>query len=379
MSGHRESPRPSPWQGRRVLLGVGGGLSAVTAVELASVLRHAGAQLEVVLSPQAIDWIGAASFRAIIGRDPEKVGQIAPDLIFWVGEGEPVSEPLPSVEESTANAEADFGGFLRHLGSGTVPWIHCVLPTVAVRSPVWEWVDRGDRILRRSAEGSETWSGLRVLVTAGPTREPLDRVRYLGNRSSGRMGFALAREAWLRGGEVTLVTGPSALPDPQGVEVHRVETALEMREIVLRYATGADLAIFAAAVSDFRPEISAPAKRKRSETGSIWDVRLVENPDISRDARELCPPGGVRVGFALETGELESRAKEKLDAKGFDLIVANDADEAGSGFDVPTNRVTLMGRDGRIERLPLLSKEDVSRLVLDRVAPLLRPQAPPLR
>jgi phosphopantothenoylcysteine decarboxylase / phosphopantothenate---cysteine ligase len=220
------------------------------------------------------------------------------------------------------------------------------------------------------------WPDLHVLVTAGPTREPLDGVRYVGNRSSGRMGFALAREAWLRGSRVTLVTGPSALPDPVGVEVHRVETAVEMRDRVLALAPTATLSVFAAAVADFRPEDPSQEKRKRSETGPHWELRLVENPDVARESRAVRPAGSVAVGFALETGDLESRARAKLEAKGFDLIVANDAGEEGAGFDVPTNRVTLLDRRGGVEALPLLPKEEVARAILDRVEPLLPGEGP---
>jgi phosphopantothenoylcysteine synthetase/decarboxylase len=341
----------------------------VSAVGFAELLTRSGAAVDVAVDPHALEWVGPAAFRAATHRELWHPGTGDPDLLLWWGEAE-------------ADREADgaFQSFLLHMAAGRIPSLHCQPPAFPMGSSwerVWEeWRDRADRLLRTQGTEASPWSGLRVLVTAGPTREPLDRVRYLGNRSSGRMGFALARDAWLRGARVTLVTGPSALSDPVGVEVHRVETALQMREVVLTHAPEAALAIFAAAVSDFRPETSASVKRKRSETGAVWDVRLVENPDISRDARPLCPPGGIRVGFALETGSLEARAREKLDAKGFDLIVANDADDPGSGFDVPTNRVTLIGRQGSPERLPLLSKEAVARQILDRVTPLLEAAAP---
>jgi phosphopantothenoylcysteine decarboxylase / phosphopantothenate---cysteine ligase len=226
-----------------------------------------------------------------------------------------------------------------------------------------EWAGR--------ALGSRTpWGGRRVLVTAGPTREPLDPVRYVGNRSSGRMGFALAREAWLRGADVTLVSGPSALPDPPGIRVERVETAVEMKETVAAGLPGCDLQIFAAAVGDFRPSDPGRAKRKRTE-GGTWEARMVENPDVALDTRELRTPGSVTVGFALETDDLEANAREKLERKGFDMIVANDATEEGAGFDVETNRVTVVGRDGSVAVLPRATKAEVAGAILDRVEPML--------
>jgi phosphopantothenoylcysteine decarboxylase/phosphopantothenate--cysteine ligase len=166
---------------------------------------------------------------------------------------------------------------------------------------------------------------------------------------------------------VLLVSGPSALPDPEGVEVVRVETAVEMKDAVADRLREADASIFAAAVADFRPAEARTRKVKRGEEGDALDLALTANPDVARDTRAARKPGSVAVGFALETEDLVAHAGRKLDAKGFDLIVANDATEVGAGFEVDTNRVTILTADGEPEVLPLQSKHEVAEAVLDRV------------
>jgi phosphopantothenoylcysteine decarboxylase/phosphopantothenate--cysteine ligase len=211
-----------------------------------------------------------------------------------------------------------------------------------------------------------------VLVTAGPTQEPLDPVRYVGNHSSGRMGFALARAAWRRGARVLLVTGPTALDDPPGVEVVRVGTAREMEAAVRARLPEVDLAVFAAAVADYRPADPRPSKLKRAREGDTFSVSLVANPDVAAGTRDARNPDAVVVGFALETEDRLENARKKMGDKGFDLVVVNSPDD-DSGFDVDTNRVVLVGPDGEEEVLPLLTKEEVAERVLDRVGPRLRP------
>ena len=211
-----------------------------------------------------------------------------------------------------------------------------------------------------------------VLITAGPTREPLDPVRYLGNRSSGRMGYALAQAAWRRGARVTLVSGPTELEAPEGVEVVPVETAREMHDAVAERLPEAGISIFSAAVADYRPADPREGKLKRSETGSELDLSLVANPDVAADTRSLRREGSLAVGFALETDDLVAHARAKLEKKGFDLLVANPAGEEGAGFGTETNRVTLLSADGSVDELPLLSKVEVAEKVLDRLAALLR-------
>jgi phosphopantothenoylcysteine decarboxylase/phosphopantothenate--cysteine ligase len=233
----------------------------------------------------------------------------------------------------------------------------------------WQIVEHVGRALGRE----EPFAGRTVLVTAGPTREALDPVRYVGNRSSGRMGYALAQAAWRRGAHVVLVTGPTALPAPEGVEVVRVETAVQMKEAVATRLRDADASIFAAAVADFRPAEARGRKVKRGEEGGELGLTLVANPDVAADTRDARKPGSVVVGFALETEDLIGHAGRKLEAKGFDLIVANDATAEGAGFEVETNRVTILSADGEPEALPLQSKHQVAEAVLDRVGARLAP------
>ncbi|TVR54670.1 MAG: bifunctional phosphopantothenoylcysteine decarboxylase/phosphopantothenate--cysteine ligase CoaBC [Gemmatimonadales bacterium] len=406
MAGPRALSLRPPWEGRKVVLGVTGGIAAYKAVQVARDLTRLGALVDVVLTRSAEEFVRPLSFEGVTGRS------VLTSL--WSAEG--------SARHLTLAGEADLvlvapatADFLARASQGRGDDLLTTL-LLATRAPVLLAPAMNDRMWSHpqtvrnahhcrevlgyrlvgprdgplaAGEGAgpgrmlepdelvewsgrllgavSPWSSIQVLVTAGPTREPLDAVRYVGNRSSGRMGFAVAREAWLRGSEVTLVTGPSALPDPVGVTVRRVETAREMRDAVMEVAPRANLSVFAAAVADFRPQDPSREKQKRKDTGSEWAIRLVENPDVAGESRSVRPPGSVAVGFALETGELISRAREKLEAKGFDLIVANDAGEEGAGFDVTTNRVTLLDREGGAEALPLMGKEEVARVILDRV------------
>jgi phosphopantothenoylcysteine decarboxylase/phosphopantothenate--cysteine ligase len=207
-------------------------------------------------------------------------------------------------------------------------------------------------------------------VTAGPTIEDLDPVRFIGNRSSGRMGFALALEAQARGAQVVLVAGPTALEPPAVTDVIRVRSARDMHDAVMAHGPRVDAVIMAAAVADYRPAAGA-ASHKIAKGGDLT-IELERTSDILQDLGTLRGPDRrpVLIGFAAETGDPVPRALKKLRSKHVDLIVANDVSEAGSGFDVPTNRVTLVSGSG-IEPLPLLPKTEVASVVLDRLAALL--------
>jgi phosphopantothenoylcysteine decarboxylase/phosphopantothenate--cysteine ligase len=213
------------------------------------------------------------------------------------------------------------------------------------------------------------FAGEHVLVTAGPTREPLDPVRYLSNRSSGRMGYALAAQAARRGAAVTLVTGPTHLPPPAGIRVIPVQTASEMRDAVLHAAEAATVVIKAAAVADYRPDRVAAQKIRSKQEGLT--VSLARTPDI---LEELSRRKGDRflVGFAAETHELHEHARTKLVAKGLDLIVANDVSRSDIGFDAAENEVVLLDRLGGTVALPRRPKTEVADLILDRVQELRR-------
>lgn len=211
----------------------------------------------------------------------------------------------------------------------------------------------------------------KILITAGPTYEPLDPVRYLGNRSTGKMGFAMAATARRRGADVTLVTGPVSLQDLSGVTSIRVNTAEEMAREVLKRSDSMDVVIKAAAVSDFRPAKCSLTKLKKS--GASLTMKLATNPDILKTIGKMKKKGGapLLIGFAAESHDLLEEGQRKLKEKNLDLIVVNDITADDAGFAVDTNRVTILGRDGSEEWLPLLSKEKASDLIWNRVLKLL--------
>ncbi len=210
-------------------------------------------------------------------------------------------------------------------------------------------------------------AGKHVVVTAGGTREDIDPVRYIGNRSSGKMGFAVAEAARDRGAAVTLITAPVSLADPAGVEVVHVESAAEMKEAVVKATAQADILIMAAAVADYRPKSKAKEKIKKETAGAGLTLELVRTPDILAEVKG----NFLRIGFAAESEDLIKNARQKLQRKRLDLIVANDITAADSGFGADTNRVTLIDRQGKVEELPLMSKRQVADRILDRVLGLL--------
>jgi phosphopantothenoylcysteine decarboxylase/phosphopantothenate--cysteine ligase len=219
-----------------------------------------------------------------------------------------------------------------------------------------------ERVKRHA--GSRDLEGRNVLVTAGPTREPIDPVRYISNRSSGKMGYALARSGLRRGAEVTLISGPTELEPPSGARLVRVTTAEEMRHAVLDEFPRCTSVIMAAAVTDYRPVHRANKKIKRGK-GPI-ELRLEPNPDILKElgARK---DGKMLVGFAAETEELIANAEKKLTDKNLDMVVANNVTEAGGGFDVDTNVATILDRRGGRRALPLMSKDELADEILDHL------------
>ena len=202
-------------------------------------------------------------------------------------------------------------------------------------------------------------------MTAGPTRESIDPVRVVTNRSSGKMGYAVAEAAWSRGANVVLISGPVSLAPPVGVQVRRIETTKQLEAAVREELAGADVLVMAAAPADFRP--STPSDRKQSRIDGAMAISMEPTDDILAGTREARRPGSVIVGFALETGDALAKGRAKLERKALDLIVVNDALEPGAGFEVDTNRVALVGRDGAARILPLQSKLDVAEAILDAV------------
>jgi phosphopantothenoylcysteine decarboxylase/phosphopantothenate--cysteine ligase len=220
-------------------------------------------------------------------------------------------------------------------------------------------------------------AGKRVVVTAGPTREAVDPVRYLSNRSSGKMGIALAEAAWRRGAEVTLIAGPLAVPEPAAIRVVHVETTAEMAAAVSDALGATEVLIMAAAPADFRP--ASPASVKIKKASAPASLVLAPTQDILATTVGERRPGAITVGFALETNDAVSGGRAKLAAKSLDLVVVNDATEDGAGFGVDTNRVTLLSKDGPDETLPLMSKREVADVILDRVGALLAARRAPAR
>ena len=208
-------------------------------------------------------------------------------------------------------------------------------------------------------------AGLRVVVTAGPTREPIDPVRVVSNRSSGRMGYRLAEGAWRRGAEVALISGPTALDAPAGVTLVRVETTAEMATAVGTAIVGADLLLMAAAPADFRPATPGASKQPRAKGG--MSLELAPTDDILQSTIASRPATMTVVGFALETGDAVEKGRTKLRTKALDLIVVNDALQQGAGFDVDTNIVTILDKRGGEEMVTLRSKQAVAEAILDAV------------
>ena len=221
----------------------------------------------------------------------------------------------------------------------------------------------------RELEPDGTLTGKRVLVTAGPTREAIDPVRFISNHSSGKMGVAVAAAAWRRGAIVDLVAGPLSVSTPTGIAVHSVQTTDQMSSEVARLVSSADVLVMSAAPADFRPAAAASAKIKKGSAPP--SIALAPTTDILVATKGARRDGAVIVGFALETNDVIANGAKKLASKDLDMIVVNDAMESGAGFGVDTNRVTFLSRDGTEERLPLMAKTEVAEAILDRVERLI--------
>ena len=389
--------------GRHVLLGVSGGIASYKSCTLARRLAEAGARVDVVLTRAAAEFVRPVTFEALTGRpvltslwtpgtaldhvrlpastDLLLVAPASADLLARAALGL-ADDLLPAmllaasgpVLLAPAMNDAMFAhpatqanlAVLRSRGA------HVVGPDIG---PLAEGPsDRPGRMsepevilahAERLLRGGGRLAGRRVLVTAGATREPIDPVRVVTNRSSGRMGYRVAEAAWVRGAEVVLLAGPGTLPDPVGVTVRRVETTADLEAAVRAELPAADVLVMAAAPADYRPAGAAAAKLPR-RSGPL-SVELEPTGDILAGTRAARKPGAVIVGFALETGDAVAKGRAKLDRKGLDLVVVNDALEPGAGFEVDTNRVTLVGREGDPVALPLLDKRAVAEAILDAV------------
>jgi phosphopantothenoylcysteine decarboxylase/phosphopantothenate--cysteine ligase len=402
---------------RRIVLGVTGSIAVYKAVDLASKLTQAGALVDVIMTEAARRFVAPITFESVTGR-PVYTTMWAtaegalPTHIAHVGLGEgadllvvaPITahtiarlahglaDDLLAVTALAARcpvliAPAMDGGMYAH------PATQANLDTLRARGVTIIEPEEGrfasgligkGRLpetptlighIRRALGRSGPLAGRRVVVTAGGTREPLDPVRVLTNRSSGKQGYALAQAALDAGADVTLISTVSELPVPVGATLVPVETAAQMRDAVLQHVSGADALLMAAAVADYRPaEVAAHKLKKSGADAETRTLTLVRTPDILSEVNEQRPRSGwprVVVGFAAESGDLLHNAQEKLQRKGLDLIVANDITAPDAGFAVDTNRVTLLDMQGNIEPLELTSKARVAEHVIARVARLL--------
>ncbi|MEX0756204.1 MAG: bifunctional phosphopantothenoylcysteine decarboxylase/phosphopantothenate--cysteine ligase CoaBC [Actinomycetota bacterium] len=394
----------SPLAGRRVLLGVTGGIAAYKAAHLARLLVAAGADVTVAMTDNATRFIGADTFAALTGNPVHTSLWDEPGRVAHVELAREAD--LIVVAPATANILAKLAlGLADDLLSSTLleasgrplilaPAMHTGMwqapPTqdnvrsleargATIVGPAYGSLAAGDEGQGRLAEpedivrASEAALGLRgdldewrILVTAGPTHEPIDPVRYIGNRSSGLMGIEVAREAAARGAEVTLVLGPGTVAPPAGIRVIPVETSAQMRDAVLAEFDAMDAVVMAAAVADFRPSQAADDKLKKD--GGVPDLELVPTTDILAELGER-KEAQVLVGFAAETdtGALETTGRQKLEKKKLDLIVVNEVGREGTGFGSSTNDAMLVQRSGDATPLRTWSKRELATAICDRL------------
>jgi phosphopantothenoylcysteine decarboxylase/phosphopantothenate--cysteine ligase len=392
-------------QGKEIVLGVTGGIAAYRAVELLRLLTKAGAVVRVIMTREATEFVAPLTFQTL------SMNPVYTDLFSLISERDIGHIALADradllvIAPATANIVGKIAsGIADDLLSTTVmatkaPVVMAPAMNVNMyQNPIYRenvkklrghgflfvepvkgmlacgWEGEGklqepqfifEEII--SAISSKDLAGERVLVTAGPTCEEIDPVRFISNHSSGKMGYALARAAFRRGADVTLVSGPTCLDDPYGVETVRVVSAEEMRAAVLGRFPDSTIVVKAAAVADYRPEVRGEMKLKKS--GETVTLKLVKNPDILAELGMLKEDRTI-VGFAAETADLLENAGKKLLQKNLDMIVANDISQPGAGFNVDTNVANLLFRDGRVEALPIMEKSALADLILDRVAAL---------
>lgn len=410
---------PSPLTGRRLLVGVTGGIAAYKAALLVRLLVADGADVHVVLSRGARAFIGPTTFEGLTGHAVRtEAWEDVPDgTHVELGRGADAVVVYPATAHTLAKLAHGFADdlltttALAHDGPLVLaPAMHAEMwEHAATTANVGTLIERGARVVGPAtgplmggdrgvgrvvepeevrdhlvallapsaaadrADVSPPLSGMTVLVTAGGTREALDPVRFLGNRSSGRMGFAVAEAAAERGASVVLIAAPSELSTPPGVRRVDVVSARDLDRAVQEHESEADAIVMAAAVADFRPEDTLPAKWRRTDGPPT--VRLVANPDVLAGVvdRRGPAPRPVVVGFAAQTEHLEAAATAKLAAKGVDLLVANDVAEPGIGFESLENAVLILHRDGRRRDVPRAAKRLVAEVVIDELTALLDP------
>jgi len=393
-------------KGKEIILGVTGGIAVYKAVELLRLLVKGGGDVHVIMTRAATEFVTPLTFQTLSGNPVhlELFNLISEQEIGHISLAERAD--LFIVAPATANCIGKLAcGIADDLLTTTIMATKApvlIAPAMNVnmyQNPIYReneerlkshgylFVPPACGMLACGYEGEgklqapevileeavaaltpKRLAGERILVTAGPTLEEIDPVRFISNHSSGKMGYAIARQARLRGAQVTLVTGPTALTPPHGVDVIRVQSAKEMREAVQGCLEQTDVVIKAAAVADYRPKARFGDKVKKTQAS--FAIELEKNPDILAELGAI-KGGRLLVGFAAETQDLLENATAKLNAKNLDLVVANDVSQEGAGFNVDTNIAKLLYRDGRVEALPKMGKEELAGEILERVA-LLR-------
>ncbi len=392
--------------GKLVVLGVTGSIAVYKVIELARRMTQAGAAVQVVMTPGATRFVQPLTFQALTYRpvEVEMFGTFDDRAAGHVAMGQQADVVV--IAPATAHTIARLaGGFADDLIGTTVLASHAPLVIApAMETHMWSnpatqanvdaLRDRGAIIVEpESGElasglmgagrlatleaigaavedalvGSTALAGKRIIVTAGPTLEPIDPVRVITNRSSGKMGYAIAAAAQRAGAQVTLVSGPTALRAPASVATIAIESAQELRDAVLAALPGADAVVMAAAVADYRPAQVAATKMKKREQGDSVSIDLVRNPDVLEAIVAERDPHTLVVGFKAETGDAVAEGSRMLRDKHLDLVVANDVSAAGSEFGSDTDQVTFVSADGA-ERLPLLAKRDVARRLVAKIA-----------
>jgi len=393
---------------KTIVLGITGGIAAYKAADIASKLTQSGAKVEVVMTESATKFIAPLTLRSLTGQ-PVVTNMWEPATEFGITHiSLAEAADVVVIAPATANIIAKLAaGIADDMLTCTVLATKApVMVAPAMHSSMFESPVTQDNLNKLKARGftivdpeygrlasgkvglgrlveadkiigtikrvlsrSGDLAGKRIVVTAGGTREPIDPVRHIGNRSSGKMGYAMAEAARDRGASVTLITTSASLPNPSGIEILHVETAIQMREAVAKAVAQADALIMAAAVADYQPKSVAQAKIKK-EAPSLT-LELIRTPDILTEVKG----NFLKVGFAAESEDVVENAKRKLEKKKLDLMVANDITAKESGFGVDTNKVTIIDREGNIEELPLLTKREVADRVWDRVVGMLSKKA----
>jgi phosphopantothenoylcysteine decarboxylase/phosphopantothenate--cysteine ligase len=388
---------------KTIVLGITGSLAAYKAADIASKLTQAGAKVEVVMTEAATKFIAPLTLRSITGRP------VVTDMFKLASEFSIEHVALAEAADVVVIAPATANVIAKLAAGISDDELTCtVLATKApvivapamhasmfhnsitqqnlaklkargftIVGPEHGWLASGKVGMGRLAdtariidtiskvlERGKDLAGKHIVVTAGGTQEPIDPARHIGNRSSGKMGYAIAQAARDRGAEVKLITAPTSLPKPAGIEVIPVVTAAQMKEAVSKAVAQADALIMAAAVTDYQPKSVAKAKIKKETPGLT--LELIRTPDILTEVKG----NFLKVGFAAESEDIVTNAKLKLETKQLDLIVANDITDPSSGFGTDTNKVTLIDKRGNVEDLPLLTKREVADKILDKVVGL---------